>query len=214
MNASRIKGLYAIADKDWNPYESLPELIGKFLVGGCKIIQLRMKTQTVRREIWNGEAYDVAKDVMKLKRRFDFTFIINDYVDVAAELRADGVHVGKNDMPIAEIRRHVKDRLLIGYSSHSLEEALEAQKEGADYVALGAVYPTRTKGPGHPVVGIDMLRTAASMLQVPVVAIGGINRNNIKEVFESGASAAAMITSLTSASDVVSETRWFVENIK
>jgi len=212
MHSSSIRGLYAIADGNWNPCASLPELAGKFLLGGAKLIQLRMKRKDVRAAHWNDEAFEAAKEIIKFKRHFDFTFIINDYVDVAAELRADGVHVGKNDMPIGEIRRRVGDRLLIGYSSHSLDEAIAAEEAGADYVALGAIYPTMTKGPGHTVVGIETLKKVAQTLKIPVVAIGGINRENYKEVFSAGAKAAAMITALTKANDIAAETRWFVGN--
>ena len=205
----RISGLYAIADSKWNPPGSLPQLVQKYLSGGCKLIQLRIKTGDGRPSLWNDDAFDAAKEILKLKKSFDFTFIINDYVDVAAELGADGVHVGGNDMSVGDIRDYVGDRLLIGYSSHSYEEAVAAEKAGADYVALGAIYPTVTKGYGHPVVGVETLRKTAQTLNVPVVAIGGIKRENYKEVFEAGAKAAAMITGLAMAPDIVAETKWF-----
>jgi len=212
MDPSCIKGLYAIADSAFNPCETLPELVLKFLIGGCKVIQLRMKKKGIPPRPWDDDVFDVAKEVIKFKRQHDFALIINDCVDVAAELQSDGVHVGKNDMPVAEIRRRTGNRLLIGYSSHSFDEAVRAEKEGADYVALGAIYPTKTKGAGHPIVGVEMLRNVAKTLKVPVVAIGGINRENYKNVFEAGACAAAMITALTNVKDIVAETKWFVEN--
>ena len=214
MDLSKIRGLYAIADSQWNPCETLPELVEKFLVGGCKLIQLRMKKNGGQKDLWDDEVFEVAKKVMRFKNNFDFQFIINDYVDCAAESLADGVHVGKNDMPISEIRRRVGNRFLIGYSSHCLKEAIKAEKDGADYVAIGAIYPTKTKGALHPIVGIETLRNVTATLNVPVVAIGGINRGNINEVYKAGASAAAMITTLTKAKDIVAETRWFVKNIK
>ncbi len=212
MDQARISGLYAIADMNFNPCSSLPELIGKFLMGGCKIVQLRMKSANVRPSLWNDEVFEAAKEVMAFKKHFDFTFIINDYVDVAAELKADGVHVGKNDMPVENVRSRVGNRLLVGYSSHSLEEAVAAEKSGADYVALGAIYHTKTKGPGHPIVGLETLRQVTQTLKVPVVAIGGIKRENYKEVLDAGASAAAMITALTMSNDIAGEARWFAEN--
>jgi thiamine-phosphate pyrophosphorylase len=208
---SSISGLYAIADSKFNPCTSLPQLVGKFLAGGCRLVQLRMKSEGIRPSLWNDDVFEAAKEVMGFKKHYDFTFIINDYVDVAAELRADGVHVGKNDMPVEEIRRRVGERLLVGYSSHSLEEAIAAERAGADYVALGAIYPTRTKGPGHPVVGVETLRQVTQTLNVPVVAIGGINRENYMNVYGAGASAAAMITALTTSGDIVSETKWFAD---
>lgn len=213
MDTSRIRGLYAIADSGFDPCESLPKLAAKYLAGGCKLLQLRIKSKNGRSALWNDDAFEAAKEIMKLKKSFDFTFIVNDYVDVAAEVRADGVHVGANDMPVRDIRGYAGDRLIIGHSSHSLEEAIAAERAGADYVALGAVYHTATKGYGYPVAGIETLRRVAQTLKVPVVAIGGIKRENYNEVFAAGASAAAMITSLTKATDITAETRWFVENI-
>jgi thiamine-phosphate pyrophosphorylase len=205
---NRIKGLYAIADSNWNPLPALPDLVEKFLQGGSKIVQLRMKGACP------CDVQEIASEVMKYKKRFDFTFIVNDFWEVALEAGADGVHVGANDSPVEEIRRAAGGRLLIGYSSHSFEEAVSAEKSGADYVALGAIYPTMTKSPGHPVVGLETLCRVAGTLKVPVVAIGGINRKNFKEVFEAGASAAAMITALTKTDNIASEVCWFVENIK
>ena len=166
MDATCIRGLYAIADSSFDPCESLPKLAAKYLAGGCRLVQLRIKTKDARPSLWNDLAFEAAKEILKLKKSFDFTFIINDYVDVAAELKADGVHVGKNDMSVGEIRNYVGNRLLIGYSSHSYEEAVAAEKAGADYVALGAIYPTATKGYGHPVVGIETLKRVTQTLKV------------------------------------------------
>lgn len=214
MDTTNIRGLYAIADPTFDPCGSLPKLVAKYLAGGCKLVQLRIKTREQKTSLWNDDAFEAAKEILKLKKSFDFTFIVNDYVDVAAELKADGIHVGANDMPVGEIRDHVGDRLIIGYSSHSYEEAVAAEKAGADYVALGAIYPTATKGYGHPVVGIETLKRVTATLKVPVVAIGGIKRENYREVFDAGASACAMITALTGADDVIEGTRWFVQNAK
>ena len=138
---------------------------------------------------------------------------MNDYWDVAISVGADGVHVGKNDVPVSQIRQKWKDRLIIGYSSHSFKEACQAQSEGADYVALGAIFPTVTKGPGHPILGIEELRKVTQALDIPVVAIGGIKRENVNQVIKAGASAAAMITALTKTEDIIAETSWFVEEL-
>lgn len=202
-----IRGLYAIADRDYNPLPTLPALIEKFLLGGCKLIQLRIKNAA-------GEACDVAKQVVEMRKRFDFQFIINDYLDCALEVGADGVHVGANDMPVLEIRKRVRDDFIIGYSSHSIDEAMQAKEQGANYVALGAIYKTKTKGPGHPIAGIKTLKMLTSDMKIPVVAIGGINRENVLDVIDAGASAAAMITALSNAEDIENETRWFVNQIE
>jgi len=206
--ATAIRGLYAIADSDFNPFGSMAEFARKYLEGGARIIQLRMKgardSSEVEREL---------RGVIELKGEFDFTFIVNDYVDVALESGADGVHVGENDEPVTSIRERAGEDLIVGYSSHSLEEALRAQRDGADYVAFGAIFPTRTKGPGHPVQGLGRLEEVAASLQVPVVAIGGITRENVADVVAAGADSIAMITALAQSRDVVAETAWFVKAV-
>lgn len=163
---------------------------------------------------WNQRVFDEGRKIMELKKKFDFTFIINDYMDVAAELGADGIHVGANDAPVEEIRKRLGSKYIIGYSSHSIEAALEAERRGADYIAFGAIFPTKTKGPGHPVQGLEKLKKLCTQVARPVVAIGGINCGNIDGVISAGASAVAMITGITQAKDVVAETRFFTEKFK
>ncbi len=203
-----IKGLYTIADNHLNPLPTISDLVEKFLKGGSRIIQLRMKGVDIDKVRKN------AFEIIKYRKYFDFIFIINDFVDIALEVGADGVHVGIDDAPISQIRNAAGDDFLIGYSSHSYKEAVYAEKMGASYVALGAIYPTTTKGYGHPVVGIETLKLVTKSVMIPVVAIGGINRENYKQAFEAKASAVAMISALTKADDIQSETKWFVDNIK
>jgi thiamine-phosphate pyrophosphorylase len=209
----KIEGLYAIADSTWCPRPTIMEYAKDLLAGGCRIIQLRIKESRDVNPETREKVLANAKEIIRLKDEFDFTFIVNDYPDVACELGADGVHVGENDMPVSELRRMVGDGMIVGYSSHDVDEARSAISQGADYVALGAVFPTATKGPGHPVQGIESLRGLVESVDRPVVAIGGIGRNNVDDVMRSGASAVAMITALAKADDVVAETRWYVERL-
>lgn len=208
ITSAKIKGLYAIIDNTFSPNKTHVQLATEFLVGGCRLMQLRMKKSSCG--VWDQEVFDTAKEIMTLKKKFDFTFIINDYVDVAAELTADGIHVGANDMEIADIRKRAGANIIIGYSSHSIEEALAARNNGADYVALGAIYPTKTKGPSHPIQGIQRLKELVAKMDAPIVAIGGINRKNIDEVIATGVASVAMITGLTEASSISKETEWYV----
>ncbi|HKX13314.1 MAG TPA: thiamine phosphate synthase [bacterium] len=202
----RLEGIYALCDNSLNPSRRHLDLAKDLLQGGAPILQLRMKGEKdlvkVRR---------TAAAILDLKADHDFIFLLNDFVELGRELPVDGVHIGQDDMAIEKAREILGPSKLIGYSSHSLEEALKAESRGADYVALGAIYPTATKGPGHPVQGIAKLKEVVKALAVPVVAIGGINRGNLAEVVRSGAAMAAMIGALTLAPDVAAETRWFVE---
>lgn len=205
----RIRGLYAIVDTTFLPSMSHEELAGRLLIGGCKILQLRIKSPDAGN--WDQKAFDIGRKIMAFKNKYDFTFIMNDYVDVAAELKVDGIHAGSGDMPIKEIRKRVGSETIIGYSSHSIREALKAERAGADYVAFGAIFPSRSKGPGHPVQGTEQLKRLVSRLSVPVVAIGGINRSNIDGVLLTGVQSVAMITALTEAKDIVEEARWYID---
>ena len=209
-----ISGLYAIADDRWNPAPTLAELVQMFLEGGCRLVQLRMKSDQARPgKGFEGEVRAAAHQIMRLKKNYDFTFIVNDYPRVALEVKADGIHVGQGDMPVGELRSLVGRRMIIGYSSHDIDEAKQAISAGADYVSFGAIFPTLTKGPGHPVQGLARLKELIATVEVPVVAIGGVRRENVRQVIEAGAAAAAMITALSQSPDVVTETAWFVKTI-
>ena len=201
-----IQGIYALCDNSLSPRLDHRDLAERLLKGGVPILQLRMKGE---KDL--GQVRAAASAILAFKKRFDFIFILNDFVELAAELPVDGIHLGQDDMAIAEARRRLGAERLIGYSSHSLEEALAAERQGADYVALGAIFPTASKGPGHPVQGTETLRQVVAALQVPVVAIGGIGRENFSQVVATGAGAVAMIGALTQAPDITAEAKWFVE---
>ncbi len=202
----KIRGLYAICDNSFSTQYSHVELAQEILEGGCKILQLRMKNESNLSKV-----RETTQQIIHLKNKYDFIFILNDYVELAAALSVDGVHIGEDDLPIAVTRQIIGSDKIIGYSSHSLGEAMAAEKSGADYVALGAIFPTKTKGPGHPVQGLAKLKEVLQNLKIPVVAIGGITRKNIQTVLETGASAVAMITAISQAKNVTESTRYFVE---
>ncbi|MDL1873437.1 thiamine phosphate synthase [Deltaproteobacteria bacterium PRO3] len=204
-----IRGIYALCDTSLNPRLSHLELARQLVAGGVPILQLRMKGETDL-----GKVREVALQILALKRERDFTFLLNDFVALAAELPVDGIHVGQDDLSIAEARKILGPNRLIGYSSHSLEEALAAEAAGADYVALGAIFPTATKGPGHPVQGLETLRRVVAALRAPVIAIGGINRENLSQVLATGVAAVAMIGALSLAPDIAAEARWFVDQFQ
>lgn len=198
---SKIQGVYAILDTAVSAGEDLAALARDYLEGGIRILQVRDKEGSRRREILGR--------ILDLKKAFDFTLMVNDDLTLTRELGADGVHVGKDDAPIEECRKILGPSKLVGYSSHALEEAVEAEQRGADYVAFGAVFPTPTKGPGHPVQGLARLKEVVCALKIPVVAIGGINRSNIEGVLRTGVASVAMISALARAKDRVEEARFF-----
>lgn len=203
-----IQGLYTICDISFSSHQNEYELAQQLLAGGAKILQLRMKNEKdlncVREQ---------AKKILDEKLNYDFCFILNDYVELAAELKVDGIHVGENDLPVSEVRKIVGPEVLIGYSSHSIAEAKQAELAGADYVALGAIFPTATKGHGHPVQGLEKLKEFVSQISIPKVAIGGITLNNLEEVLSSGVNAVAMITALSKAEDVSATTQEYLKKI-
>ncbi len=192
----KITGLYAIVDpafcKDRDPIFVAEEI----LKGGGKILQLRVKqgfSDTERKE-W-------ALQLKALKEKYDYCLIINDDINLAMAINADGVHVGQDDAPVAEVKKRVGKKI-VGYSSHDVEEAIAAEQAGADYVALGAIFPTPTKGVGHPICGLEQLKIVVNTVHIPVVAIGGIKRENLKSVLATGVSCVAMITELSHAENI------------
>lgn len=195
----QIRGLYVITDTAETALDCLK--------GGAPIIQIRDKKRLESEET-RQRFRRAALKIVSFKKDFRFLFIVNDDLDVASEAGADGIHVGKDDLPIEECRKKID---LVGYSAHSLEEAVEAERRGADYVAFGAIYPSPTKGPGHPIQGIGRLRAVVTSLKVPVVAIGGIGRHNIKDVLATGVASVAMISALANAPDRVEEARFFAK---
>jgi len=203
----KISGIYGLCDNSLNPERSHLEIAKGLLAGGVRILQLRMKGEKDLQHVTQ-----TANSILKLKQSYPFTFILNDFVHLALELGADGLHVGQDDMPLKEIRKLAGEDFLVGYSSHSPEEAKAAETLGASYVALGAIFPTATKGPGHPVVGISTLKSVVEELNIPVVAIGGIDKSNFTEVRNTGAAAIAMIGALTTPEDMTEAARWFTKH--
>ncbi len=184
-----FSGLCFIADKG-SCIAPLYETVFTALRAGVTFIQYRQKEGT-RREI-----YEEASKLRKLTRHFNATLIINDYADIALAVGADGVHLGQDDLPLAEARKIMGEKI-IGISTHDLRQAKDASMGKADYIGFGPVFETRTKDAGKP-RGLDNLRRIKQNVGVPVVAIGGINIDNIGSVFQAGADAAAVASAICS----------------
>jgi len=181
------KGICFITDRRY--YSNIEESVRKVLDGGVRWIQLREKVLP-RREI-----YSLAERIRRITWQYEALFIVNDYPDIAVASDADGVHLGQDDLPIEYARKVVKDKI-IGISTHTLEEANEAQAKGADYVGFGPIFSTTTKENALPARGLDQLRLVSHKLTIPIVAIGGIRLENLRDVFFNGASAVAVASGL------------------
>src|SRR2546428_280781 len=177
------------------PFPALVELVKPALATGVRLFQLRVKTPHA------GEFYDLAIQFCALVRAGGGTFIVNDRVDVAQAVGADGVHLGQEDLPLADARAILGPDKLIGISTHTMNQALEADAGGADYVGFGPIFPTSTKEQPDLVVGIAGLREVRAKVRVPIVAIGGITTKNVSEVVAAGADCCAVISAVLAATD-------------
>jgi thiamine-phosphate pyrophosphorylase len=191
----RMLGLYVILDKQFLLDRDELDIAGQIIEGGARVIQLRDKQSK------KGELLLVAQKLKELCSQADVLFIINDYLDLAMAVDADGLHVGQEDLPLSVIRRELPIDKIVGCSVTTLSQATKAQAEGADYIAVGSIFPTTTKK-GATVVGVDMLKELKRTVSVPLVAIGGINQNNIGEVVSAGADAIAVISAVLGEEDV------------
>ena len=200
-----LGGLYLITDRKACilTYE---DMIIRSLKAGVIWVQYRDKERSRR------EVYDTAVKLRKVTKDFEAVFIINDYPDIALAVDADGVHLGQDDLPIMESRKIMGEDKIIGISTHSLEQAMDAERDGADYIAFGPIFHTMTKDAGSP-RGIEMLCEIKRQVYVPVVAIGGINLENIKLVLDTGVDAVAVASAILSG-DIIENTTRFMDIIK
>jgi thiamine-phosphate pyrophosphorylase len=192
MNAD----LYVITDETLSGGRSHAEIARLAVLGGADIIQLRDKNLS------GAGLAATGREIAAITRKAGAVFIVNDRLDVAIACGADGVHLGQDDMRIATARQLAPPGFIIGVSVSTVEEAVEAEREGADYVALSPTFSTASKedaGPGH---GLDRLREIRRAIALPVIAIGGINRQNAGEVIAAGADGIAVISAVVSSPDI------------
>ncbi|QKI89472.1 thiamine phosphate synthase [Thiomicrorhabdus xiamenensis] len=187
VTKSRIQGLYAITDPSLCPNDQLLAKVEAAIQGGAKVLQYRDKTQSTEVQI------KMASRLVTLCRQHNVCFIINDDIQLAKTVQADGVHLGKDDSAIESARETLGQNAIIGISCYnSLQRAQQMQQAGADYVAFGRFFPSRSK-PQAPQADLQTLIQAREQLEIPIVAIGGINRNNAHQVIGSGADSVAVI---------------------
>ena len=192
--------LYAVTDRAWIGKQNLYEQVESALKGGVTCVQLREK------ELDEEEFLKEAMELSALCRKYGVPFFVNDNVEIAIKCHADGIHVGQEDMEAAKVRQRVGDDMMIGVSVHSVEEALEAVRNGADYLGVGAMFSTSTKT-DVDVLPKETLSNICAAVDIPVVAIGGINKSNISQLSGTGVDGVALVSAIFAAEDIESECR-------
>jgi thiamine-phosphate pyrophosphorylase len=191
--------IYAITDARLSLGRSVAEVAAALLGAGVRIFQYREK------KLKAGQMLEECRVLRRLTREAGACFIVNDHVDIALLAGADGVHVGQEDLPVAEVRRLVGPEMLIGLSTHSPEQAQAAAVAGADYIGVGPIFPTQTKEDVVAPVGFAYLDWAAKNSALPFVAIGGVKEHNIGEVARHGARCCALVSELVGAGDIAAK---------
>ena len=203
----RLSGLYVIIDTQALQGRSHVEVARQVIRGGASVIQLRDKT------LGKKELLTIAHRLKDLCAEQGVLFIMNDYLDLALETEADGLHLGQGDLPVSVARKLLPIDKIVGCSTTTVELALAAQSEGADYIAVGSMYPTSSKETAK-VVGLERLRQVRQAVSVPLVAIGGITRDNVAEVMAAGANAVAVISAVLAADSPEAAAREIVKRIE
>jgi thiamine-phosphate pyrophosphorylase len=188
-------GLYCIIDRDLIGRRSPLRVAEAMIAGGARLIQYRDKTSEP------GDVYRVCKRLQPILQRAGVLFIVNDYPDIAVAVEADGVHVGVDDLPVDACRRVVGDEMIVGRSSHSLEEALDGAAQAVDYLALGPIFATSTK-PGASAVGTALLGRVRCRVALPLFPIGGITPKNLDAVLEQRPDGVVMVSDVLGAPDI------------
>jgi thiamine-phosphate pyrophosphorylase len=202
MKKQLPSGIYGITAEKFSNGRSNIEVVREMIRGGVSVIQYREKYahKSIR------EIYAECREIRKITAENEVMFIVNDFVDIALLVDADGVHVGQDDLPVDAVRKLVGDKI-IGLSTHSPEQAREALAIGADYIGVGPIFETRTKDDVCAPVGLDYLAYAAANVPIPFVAIGGIKAHNIDDVCRAGARSVCLVTEIVGAADIAATVR-------
>ena len=199
--------LYAILDRSVvSGGRDLPALLEAVLAGGCRLVQLREKTMPM------SELLPLARRLAHRCREMGALLVVNDRADLALAADASGLHVGQDDLPAKDARRLLRPEMILGVSTHDEEQARRAVSDGADYVAVGSIFPTGSKA-GFQLVGPQLMRRVRTIVPVPLVGIGGITADNAPEVLAAGADGVAVISAICAAPDPEAATRRFLERL-
>ncbi len=193
--ALTLPSLYAILDPEQVKGRATDEVLRELLRAGVTILQLRAKSLAAK------DFLELAQLVRSETQRQDCRLIVNDRVDIAMACNADGVHLGQDDLPLY-VGRKLLGNKIIGISTHDIEQAQQAERGGADYIGFGPMFGTTTKDTGLTARGIGMLKQIRAAVKIPIVAIGGINEQNVSQVWQAGANSAAIISDILGAEDI------------
>ncbi|WP_443739410.1 thiamine phosphate synthase [Treponema sp.] len=199
MKLNKSLLLYAITDRHWLNGKTLYSQVELALKGGATMIQIREK------DLDENAFLKEAEQIQSLCAKYCVPFIVNDNVELAVKIGADGVHVGQSDMAAKDVRALIGKDKILGVSAQTVEQALEAQKCGADYLGTGAIFPTGSKDDAQ-VLGVQTLKEICSAVNIPVVAIGGISKDNILELKKSGIAGVSVISAIFAQNDIVAAT--------
>lgn len=185
--------LYLVTDRDLARGRSTPEIVREAVAGGVTCVQLREKCCTCR------EFIEEAKAIRQFLHRRKIPLIINDRLDVALAVAADGMHLGQRDMPLSMAREIVGDRMIVGISAECVADAVAAERGGADYIGVSPIYSTPTKADTAPALGLEGLQRIRRTVAIPLVGIGGLNRDNVAAVIRHGTDGIAVVSAIVSA---------------
>ena len=185
---------------------SLFDVVEQALQGGVSFVQYRAKNDSRR------EKYETAVGLREILDRYSATLIVNDDIDLALAARADGVHLGQDDLPLRVARKVLGEKMIVGASTHSLEEAIRAEAEGADYIGLGPIFPTETKKNAVPPLGTRSISEVKREVQIPLYAIGGIRLEHLPELLAAGADGVAVVSGM--AGDIRSNARRWIATVE
>lgn len=186
--------LYGVTDRSWLGERTLYSAVEQSILGGVTMVQLREK------DLEKEEFQKEARQIQELCKKHQVPFLINDNVELAVEIEADGVHVGQHDMEAGQVRQKIGPDKILGVSAQTVEQALKAQAAGADYLGVGAVFPTGTKDDADA-VSLDTLKAICQAVDIPVVAIGGIKESNIQALKGSGICGVAVVSAIYAKED-------------
>lgn len=193
--------LYGITAEEYSLGRSNIQVVGLLIESGIKVIQYREKEKSMRQK------YEECLAIRKMTEEAGVTFIVNDHVDLALLVGADGVHLGQDDLPLEQVRRLTAEKLIIGLSTHAPAQAVSALRAQVDYIGVGPIYSTKTKKDVCAPVGLGYLDYVVKNVKLPFVAIGGIKEHNAAEVCGRGAKCLALVTELVGAADISQKVR-------